>query len=83
MNCCYFEVVIAQRFCCQLCTHPGNAQKFDGQHSLVEAGDEIFELVSEARAYSLAGAADLGCRHCCCYLLHQPLPTALHHLHQI
>ena len=52
-------------------------------NSLVQAGDEVLELVPEACAHSLTAAADLGCCHCVCYLLHQALPTALHHFHQI
>ena len=48
---------------------------------LVQAGDEVFELVSEAGADSLAGAGDLGCNGQAGHLLHQPLPTAPHHLH--
>lgn len=55
-----------------------------GQGSvLVQASDEVFELVSEAGAHSLAGAGDLGCNGQAGHLLHQPLPAAPHHLHQI
>lgn len=65
-------------------TRVGAVQRGQGQRCvLVQAGDEVLELVPEASAHSLAGAAHLG-RNCeASHLLHQPLPTAPHHLHQI
>ena len=50
---------------------------------LVQAGDEVFELVPEASADCLAATADLSGGNSAGNLLHEALPTALHHLHQI
>lgn len=48
----------------------GQGREGKAEGILVQAGDEVLELVSEAGAHSLAGAAHLGCNSQAGHLLH-------------